>query len=504
MKEEKRIVVSMKNIEKSFGGIHALQGAELTLYKGQVLGLIGENGAGKSTLMNILSGVIKRDKGLIEVGGRSVDYKGPADALADGICMIHQELNLAPELSVADNIFMGRESGRGLMLDRKKDAKLAGEILKSMELAIPVETIVGKLSVAKQQMVEIAKGLSCHSEILIMDEPTAALATGEIKDLFRLIRQLKEKGVSIIYISHRLEELFEITDNITVMRDGTYVDTVETAKCTMERLIGMMVGRVIYEEPKLCSGVPEDAPIVLEARHLSSGEIKDASFVLRQGEILGFAGLMGAGRTELARLVFGADPKTGGKLLRNGKEAVVHSPQDAVRLGIGYLSEDRKNLGLAVNMSIGDNVSLTCLDEFSRAGVVQKKRMEERVKQEIEKIAVKTPSINQLVKNLSGGNQQKVVIAKWLIKNCEVFIFDEPTRGIDVGAKNEIYKLMNTLVEGGKSIIMISSEMPELLRMSDRILVMCEGRITGELTIEEASQEKIMSYATMRERAQIS
>ncbi len=496
LKEEKRIVVSMKNIEKSFAGIHALSGAGLTLMEGQVLGLIGENGAGKSTLMNILSGVLGRDGGEIWVQEKSVDYKNPAEALADGICMIHQELNLMPQLSVADNIFIGRESRKGPILFRSRDAERAKALLDDMGVTIPVGMPVGELSVAKQQMVEIAKGISSHSRILIMDEPTAALSGSEIADLFRLIRQLKENGVSIIYISHRLEELFEITDSITVMRDGAYIDTIETSSSKMEQLIRMMVGRVIYEEPKSCSRVGEDAAVVLEAKHLSSGDIKDASFELREGEILGIAGLMGAGRTELARLLFGADKRKGGEIFKDGKEIHIRSPLDAVRHGIGYLSEDRKELGLAVNLSISDNVSLTCLEEFTHMGVVQGVRVKERVRQEIEKISVKTPSVDQLVRNLSGGNQQKVVIAKWLIKNCQIFIFDEPTRGIDVGAKSEIYKLMNALVEEGKSIIMISSEMPELLRMSDRILVMCEGRITGKLLIQEATQEKIMRLAT--------
>ena len=492
------IIVSMKNIQKRFAGVHALDDAQLTLHKGEVLGLIGENGAGKSTLMKILSGIYQQDSGQVEVDGRKVEYKVPKDALDDGICMIHQELNLIPKLSVADYIFIGRESKNGPVLDKGKDYQRAKELLTRLELDIDPQMTVSRLTVAKQQMVEIAKGISYHSKVLIMDEPTAALANSEIEELFQLIRQLKEQGVAIIYISHRLEELMQITDNITVMRDGKYIDTLHTAQCDMQELISKMVGRVIYEEPKTASQVQADAQVVLEVRNLVSPLIKDVSFQLHRGEILGFAGLMGAGRTELARLIFGADWRQSGTILRDGKEVKINSPTDAVANGIGYLSEDRKTFGLAVNLSISDNVALTCWDDFTKAGVINNAKLSRAVEEATQKISVKTPSIQQKVRNLSGGNQQKVVIAKWLLKNCEIFIFDEPTRGIDVGAKSEIYKLMNKLIEDGKSIIMISSEMPELLRMSDRILVMCEGRLTGEMDISQATQEKIMYYATLR------
>lgn len=494
---ENRIVVSMSNIQKHFGGIHALSNACLTLHEGEVLGLIGENGAGKSTLMNVLSGIITCDSGSVEIMGKKVHYTCPEDALNDGICMIHQELNLIPKLSVADNIFIGRESHHGTHLDREKDNFRASEILKSMGVDISPTELITSLSVAKQQMVEIAKGISYESKILIMDEPTSPLSDSEIEDLFRIINQLKVEGCSIIYISHRLEELFTITDNITVMRDGSYIDTLKTSETSMEQLISLMVGRTIYEPPKTSSHVPADSPIVLEAKGMSSKVIHNASFFLRQGEILGFAGLMGSGRTELARLVFGADKKSNGQIFLRGKEVSIKSPVDAVNNGIGYLSEDRKNLGLATNLSIFDNVAMACWDTFSYGASINYKAAEEAVNNQIQQINVKTPSIYQLVKNLSGGNQQKVVVSKWLIKNCDILIFDEPTRGIDVGAKSEIYKLMNHLVKEGKSIIMISSEMPELLRMSDRIIVMCEGNITGELNIEEATQEKIMHFASL-------
>ena len=491
--------VSMQNIQMRFGGIHALDNAKLELKKGEVLGLIGENGAGKSTLMKILSGVYEADSGSVTVNGREVHYRTPKEALDDGICMIYQELNLVEKLSVADNIFIGRESGRGISIKRRQDKRRTEELLARLELDVSPDTIVGELTVARQQMVEIAKGISYHSRVLIMDEPTAALAVNEIEELFRVIRQLKEDGISIIYISHRLEELFEITDRITVMRDGCYIDTMETKESSMEALIQKMVGRTISWEKKMSSCVRKDADIVLEVKNMISKDIRDISFVLRRGEILGLAGLMGAGRTELARLIFGADWYRSGKIYRNSREVRIRSTSDAVANGISYLSEDRKGNGLAIDLSVADNVALPNWDEFTRGIVINFNRMEEAVETVTKSVSVKTPSIGQLVRNLSGGNQQKVVIAKWLLKNSEIFIFDEPTRGIDVGAKSEIYTLMNNLVKQGKSIIMISSELTEVLRMSDRILIMCEGRKTGEISIEEATQEKIMHAATLRD-----
>jgi ribose transport system ATP-binding protein len=334
---------------------------------------------------------------------------------------------------------------------------------------------------------------------MVMDEPSSPLTDTEIQELFTFIRQLKDKGVGVVYISHRLDELEQISDRITVMRDGHTVGMVETKDATLDQIIKMMVGRVIYEEPKSKSNVPDGAEIVLEARHLVSDDVKDVSFVLRKGEILGFAGLMGAGRTETARLLFGADRRTSGEILINGKPVSISTPVDAVRAGIGYLSEDRKQFGLCLGLSVCDNTVLPTLSDFSSSLFVDDKAIARATNEYVDKIGVKTPHVNTPAKSLSGGNQQKVVIAKWLLRNCDILIFDEPTRGIDVGAKNEIYKLMNQLVSQGKSIIMISSEMPELLRMSDRIVVMCEGRLVGELGIEDANQEKIMSYATMRE-----
>jgi ribose transport system ATP-binding protein len=449
--------------------------------------------------MKVLAGIYEKDEGDVVVKGENVSYKSPMDALDDGICMIHQELNLLPHLTVADNIYIGREPKKGIFLDKKKTVSDARSVLESLNLDIDPEVQVSRLSVAKQQMVEIAKALTYDADILIMDEPTAALTDSEIEELFRFINNLKAKGVAIVYISHRLEELKQITDVVTVMRDGQYIDTVNTADTELSQIISMMVGRTIYVEPKAHSMVAPDAPVVMSVEHLESPDVHDVSFDLYRGEILGIAGLMGAGRTETARLIFGADPRTGGRITVNGEEVRIGSPMDAVRCGIGYLSEDRKTFGLAVGLSVSDNTVMASLENYMSGIVVDEKKIAVVTGDMIDRIGIKTPSLRQLVRNLSGGNQQKVVVAKWLVRNCDILIFDEPTRGIDVGAKSEIYKLMDQLVSEGKSIIMISSEMPELLRMSDRIVVMNEGHKTGEVKIEDATQESIMRYATTRQ-----
>ena len=491
-------LIQMEHIHKYFPGVHALDDVHLSVDAGEVHALVGENGAGKSTLMKVLNGIYKKDGGRILYKGKEVDIDGPEAAQALGIGMIHQELNLMPHLTVAQNIFIGREPMRfGVIIDAAKANAEAQKLLDSLNIKIDAAALVGNLSVAKQQLVEIAKALSYDSELLVMDEPTAALTESEIVELFKFIRQLRDKGHGIIYISHRLEELWEISDRVTVMRDGQYVDTVVTGEVTKEDIINMMVGRVIYETPKQKSNVPEDAPVVLEARHLVARNVKDVSFTLRRGEILGFAGLMGAGRTETVRAMFGADPLESGGVYLHGKKVTISSPNDAVKHGIGYLSEDRKAFGLATGLSVRDNTVMAHLEEFTWGPLMNDRKVDKTTGEYVEKIGIKTPSTRQLIKNLSGGNQQKVVIAKWLVRNCDVLIFDEPTRGIDVGAKSEIYKLMNRLADEGKAIIMISSELPELLRMSDRILVMCEGHAVGELDISEASQTAIMQYATM-------
>ena len=484
-------ILRMTGIQKYFPGVHALDNAQLEVREGEVMALIGENGAGKSTLMKILTG---------ELFGKPVEIHGPRDAQAKGVCIVHQELNLMQHLTVAENIYIGREPTKGLLLDKAEQNRMTDELMKSLHLNIPAKTPVKQLTVAKQQMVEIAKSLSHNNtKILVMDEPSAALTESEIEDLFTFIRRLKATGVGIIYISHRMDELKQITDRITVMRDGQYVDTVDTATTPMEKIVQMMVGRVIYEEPKTHSNVAPDSPVVLEAEHLVSDDVKDVSFQLRKGEILGFAGLMGAGRTETARLLCGADPREKGTIRINGKEVKIHSPRDAVAAGIGYLSEDRKRYGLCLGLSVADNTVLASLDKFAAGPFVNDKKINEASRQYVEKVRTKTPTVATPVRSLSGGNQQKVVLSKWLLNDCDILIFDEPTRGIDVGAKSEIYKLMTQLAEEGKSIIMISSELPELLRMSDRVIVMCEGRKTGELDIAEATQEKIMTLATKRE-----
>ena len=492
------ILLEMKNIQKYFPGVHALDNACLDVRYGEVHALVGENGAGKSTLMKVLNGIYKKDSGEIIYKGEEIELNGPLDAQKRGIGMIHQELNLMPHLTVAENIYIGKEPMfGGVFLDQKKANQAAKELLASMHLDIDPTTPVKKLTVAKQQMIEIAKALNNNSELFVMDEPTSPLTDTEIEELFRFIRQLRAAGRGIVYISHRLEELWRISDRITVMRDGQYVGTVNTADVTRQDIISMMVGRVIYEEPKQCSNVPKDSPVVLEAKNLKAPNVKGVSFELHKGEILGFAGLVGAGRTETMRALFGADDRVSGEVFVKGKKVEIHSPSDAVKHGIGYLSEDRKAFGVATGLSVRENCVMADLPNYCIGPIVNDAKIDKISEEYIHKIQIKTPSLRQLVRNLSGGNQQKIVIAKWLIKQCDVLIFDEPTRGIDVGAKSEIYKLMNQLVEEGKSIIMISSEMPELLRMSDRIIVMSEGAITGELDICEATQTSVMNFATM-------
>ena len=494
------IILKMQGIQKYFPGVHALDDAQLEIRSGEVMGLIGENGAGKSTLMKILTGIYPKDGGTIEFFGEQIEINGPKDAQNRGICIVHQELNLMQHLTVADNIFIGRESTKGLFLDKADQNRRTQELLDSLHLTIDPKAEVRTLSVAKQQMVEIAKALSYNdTKILILDEPSAVLTDTEIDDLFTFVNQLKETGVGIIYISHRMDELKRITDRITVMRDGQYVGIRETAVTEIAEIVRMMVGRTIYEEPKTCSAVPADAPVILECEHLNSWQVKDVSFKLKKGEILGFSGLMGAGRTETMRLLCGADPMDSGVVKINGKEVKIKTPKDAVELGIGYLSEDRKRYGLCLNLSITDNTIMTSINKLFKGPFVNEAKADKASEEYIEKIRTKTPSTKTKVGSLSGGNQQKVVISKWLLRDCDILIFDEPTRGIDVGAKSEIYKLMNQLAPEGKSIIMISSDMPELLRMSDRVMVMCEGRVTGELDISEATQENIMTFATMRE-----
>ncbi|MBQ7951419.1 MAG: sugar ABC transporter ATP-binding protein [Clostridia bacterium] len=496
-------ILKMQHITKEFTGVKALKDANLDLYAGEVHALVGENGAGKSTLMKILTGIHQKNGGTIEFMGKPLHLKSPKEAQDMGIIIVHQELNMMNHLSVAENIFIGREEKKlGFWLDDKSINQKTAELFQKLGISIsPTETI-GNLTVGKQQMVEIAKAISYHAKIIIFDEPTAALTETEINELFCMIADLKKKGVGMIYISHRMDEIERITDRVTVMRDGEYIGTVNTKDTTKDEIINMMVGRVIYEDPKTQSTVSDDAETVLQVNNLTMyPHVKNASFSLKKGEILGFAGLMGAGRTELARAIFGADKPDSGTVFIHGKRAEISSPMDAVANGIGYLSEDRKRYGVAVDLSVSENSVMPSLKKFSSLGFVNSAAIHKVSSEYCEKLKTKTPSVHQLVRNLSGGNQQKVVIAKWLIQNSEILIFDEPTRGIDVGAKSEIYTLMNELAQMGKSIIMISSELTEVLRMSDRIIVMCEGRITGELDIKDANQEEIMKLATKRESA---
>ena len=493
-----KIILKMTGIEKRFKGVYALKNFNFSLKEGEILALIGENGAGKSTLMKILSGIYEKDSGTIEYFGKQLEVNSPKEAEEKGISIVHQELNLMNHLTVAQNIFIGHEPLNSIgLIDDNLMIKKAKSIFKGMNVDINPSDKIGSLTVGKQQLVEIAKALIHNSKILILDEPTAALTEAETKELFRIIKDLQLTGVSIVYISHRLEELFIISDRITVIRDGEYIDTKLTKETNKDEIVNLMVGRVIYETPKTESKVPKDAKEILRVENLTvQGIIKDISFSLKEGEILGFAGLMGAGRTEIARAIFGADKFDSGKIFVNGKQVYIKSPVDAIKNGIGYLSEDRKRYGLA--LSVSDNMMMGNYNKFSHFLMVQKKDINKTAKEEVKSLNIKTPSINQLVKNLSGGNQQKVVIANWLIKECKILIFDEPTRGIDVGARSEIYSLMERLVSMGKSIIMISSDLVEVLRMSDRILIMSEGKKTGELDIKGATQDDIMRYATMR------
>ncbi len=496
------VLLRMEGIYKSFPGVQALSDAKFELDYGEVNALVGENGAGKSTLMKILGGIYHKDAGHIFLEGKEVEISNPHMAQRLGISIIHQELNLMPHLTVAQNIFIGREPRAKIpfVVDDKTTNQEAERLFKMLNLRLDPTIKVADLTVAKQQMVEIAKALSFNAKILVMDEPTAALTETEIDELFSIIRQLRQKGVGVVHISHRLEELKQISDRVTVMRDGKYIDSLLTKDAPIDQIISLMVGRTIYEtSPEL----PEkpNQEVVLEVRNLNHGRVlRQVNFSLKKGEILGFAGLVGAGRTEVARAIFGADPFDSGEVYIKGEKVHIASPGDAVAHGIGYLSEDRKRYGLALGMDVKENIAMAAMKKFLNAfGWMNFKKATVRGQEMVEALNIKTPSLEQQVKFLSGGNQQKVVIGKWLTADTDILIFDEPTRGIDVGAKSEIYKLLNDLAHQGKSIIMISSELPEILRMSHRVVVMCEGRVTGILNASEATQESIMKFATMRE-----
>lgn len=493
------VILTMKGIDKSFPGVHALKEVNLEVRKGEVCALMGENGAGKSTLMKVLTGIYSKDAGEIIYEGKKVEFLNPREAQDAGIAIVHQELNMMNHLTVAQNIFIGREFMKGKFIDDKKMNEESKRLFEKLNIDIDPAETMSHLAVGKQQMCEIAKAISKDAKVIVFDEPTAALTDGEIEELFKIIRDLRRKEMGIVYISHRMNEIKVITDRVTVMRDGEYVGTLITKDCTKDDIINMMVGRTIFETPKSKSNVPEDAPVVLKVENLNAGKmVRNVNFELRKGEILGFSGLMGAGRTETARVLFGADRKESGNIYINGQKVEINSPQEGIHAGIGYLSEDRKRFGLVLDKTVAENTSMAALEKFMKGLFVDQKKEETTAMEYVDKLKIKTPGVAAQAVNLSGGNQQKVVIAKWLARDCDILIFDEPTRGIDVGAKSEIYHLMNELTAQGKSIIMISSEMTEILRMSDRIIVMCEGRKTGEISIEEASQESIMHAATLR------
>ena len=493
-------IVSMENICKSFPGVKALDHVRFELRSGEVMALLGENGAGKSTLMKVLSGVYTRDEGTVQIFGKEYGDLNPRQAQEAGVAIIHQELNMCKHLSVTENMFLGREKVRGVVLSNKEMEEEAREILDELKIDLDPHQVVGDLPVSKQQMVEIAKALSTHARILIMDEPTSALTAREIEDLFRIIHSLKEKGCGIVYISHRLEELQSIVDRVTIMRDGQYITTMNFEDTTLDEIIANMVGREIKEKvPRVTC---EKGKKVLEVRNLNAGRmVRNVDFSLYEGEIGGFAGLMGAGRTETTRAIFGIDPKESGQIFLDGKEVVIRKPEDAIQAGIVLAPEDRKKDGLCTKLSIRHNIALPNLDLLcNKMGVVSRAREDEMCDKVVADLKVKTPNVDVNAGNLSGGNQQKVVVGKWLARNSRVVIFDEPTRGIDVAAKVEIYNLMNQLKQQGIAVMFVSSEMPEVMGIADRIVVMCDGRITGELMADEETQNGILTLATRFEK----
>ncbi|WP_341729634.1 sugar ABC transporter ATP-binding protein [Brooklawnia sp.] len=489
----------MEGISKSFPGVQALKNARLELRPGEVHALVGENGAGKSTLVKIMTGIYPDFGGSYEYLGKPVDFRSISDAQQAGISIVHQELNMMSDLTVAQNIFIGRESSSFRISDRDLNRR-AQALIDEFEIGVDPRALLRDLSVGKAQMVEIARAMSfTETKVLILDEPSAALSEGETIELLAKIDQMRANGVSVVYISHRMNEIMQITDRVTVLRDGEYIDTLETASCTVDEIIERMVGRRVTNLQKERSEVPVDAEVVLRAEHLSSASVNDVSFELRKGEILGFAGLIGAGRTETMQILCGADPWGTGTVEVHGKPLHFSHPKEAIEAGIAYLSEDRKRYGLVLGLSVTDNTVLPSYDALSTGLVVREAECRKATQHYVDAMRIKTPSVGQIVKNLSGGNQQKVVLAKWLLRDVEILIFDEPTRGIDIGARSEIYEMMRGLTAQGKSIILVSSDLNEILHLCDRIVVMCEGQATGELAIAEATQVKIMELATQHQ-----
>jgi ribose transport system ATP-binding protein len=491
-------LVNAEHVNKSFSGVMALQDVQFNLKPGEVHALLGENGAGKSTLMKIISGVYTKDSGDIYINGKKLLHDlTPQSAQAMGIGIIHQELNLCPHLTVAENIFLNREFVSAGILNEKKQNEEVKKYLKTLDLDIDPSTPIRKLPVSKQQMVEICKTLSMNANIIIMDEPTSALSEKEIEELFKLIAMLKNEGKGVIYISHRLEELSRIVDRVTILRDGKYIKTMNFAETSLPEIISYMVGRTLTE--KFPHVEVERGKKVLEVKNLSSDHgvgVKNVSFDLYRGEILAFAGLMGAGRTETVRAVSGADKTSDGEIVLDGKPVKIHAPSDAISLGLFCAPEDRKRDGLCVKMTLTENITLPSLDIVSKLGIILRNLEGKKARAMVDSLRIKTPSIDQYVRNLSGGNQQKVVVGKWLMRDAKVVIFDEPTRGIDVASKIEIYNIMNDLKRNGIGVMFVSSELPEILGMSDRVLVMCNGRITADLKTTNTNQEEILKYAT--------
>ncbi|MEW5868160.1 MAG: sugar ABC transporter ATP-binding protein [Chloroflexota bacterium] len=486
------VILSVKNITKTYPGVVALDNVSLDFRKGEVHALLGENGAGKSTLIKVISGAIEPDRGSIVFGEKEYAKMNPGLSRENGVAVIYQEFSLVEPLSVAQNVFLGEN--RGVLVDYKDLKNRAAKIFEEMNVSIDPSVQIMKLSPAKKQLVEIAKAISANARVLIMDEPSAPLSASEVETMFEIIGKLKSKGVTIIYISHRIEELFRISDRVTVMRDGRYIDTLNTRETNRKELIGLMVGRELKEYYPKRSIEPAD--IVLEVKNISGLGDEDISFTVRKGEILGIAGLVGSGRTELANLICGAAPKESGEIWIEGKKREIHSPDQAIAYGIGLIPEDRKQHGCIINANVRFNISLSTFNKTTRFSIVDSKAQKTTARHYIDKFNIKTPSMEQKVIHLSGGNQQKVVLAKTLAANTNILIFDEPTRGIDVGSKQEIYNLMIELVNQGKTILMISSEMEELLGMSDRLIVLCEGRFMGEVPKEDFDQRHVIELAS--------
>jgi ribose transport system ATP-binding protein len=488
-------LLEMRGIAKSFPGVQALRGVDLELHAGEVLALLGENGAGKSTLMRILGGAHRADEGVIRLDGAEACFTSPQDARAAGVAVIYQEFNLVPGLTAVENIFLGRETTRAGFLDRRSERARATALFQRLGAEVDLDVPCRRLTTAQQQLVEIAKALAFDARILVMDEPSAALTAHEVDRLFAIIRDLKTQGIGIVYISHRLDEVFEITDRVSVLRDGCNAGGSATSELTRVQMIGLMVGRELTEEFPRRATLPGETR--LEVSGLRRGRaVRDVSFHVRRGEILGLTGLVGAGRTETVRLLFGADPREAGEIRLDGRLLEIRTPADAIAAGIGLLPEDRKTQGLVLAHSVRENFALPNLERLSNKGFVKQREEREEFARYIAQLQIKVPGQEQRAGNLSGGNQQKVVLAKWLARHCEILVFDEPTRGVDVGAKFEIYLLMNALVAEGKSIVMISSELPEVLGMADRILVLHEGSVTGEIAEpRSATQEQVLRLA---------